>query len=121
MFMRWALTWKPSDEHPKGRKAKARIVVLEYQHPEVAELKVASLTLSRLGKMLMLQWASINHAELDCADSKSAFLQGDGKEMQETEDVYARAVDEIACRIRCEIVESCVRTGKCTQELVAVG
>ena len=28
MSMRWVLTWKPSDEHPQGRKAKARIVVL---------------------------------------------------------------------------------------------
>ena len=27
MSMRWVLTWKPSDEHPQGRKAKARIVI----------------------------------------------------------------------------------------------
>ena len=31
--------------------------------------------------MLTLQWASFHHAELECADAKSAFLQGDGKEM----------------------------------------
>ena len=99
MSMRWVLTWKPSDEHPKGRKAKARVVVLGYQHPEVAELKVASPTLSRHGKMPALQWASFNHAELECADAKSAFLQCDGKEMQETEDVYGRALDEIACAL----------------------
>ena len=68
---------------------------MEYQHPEVAELKVASPTLH--GKMLTLQWASFNHAELECADAKSALLQGDGQRMQETEDVYARALDEIAC------------------------
>ena len=42
MSMRWVLKWKPSDEHPQGRKAKARIVVMGYQLPEVAELNVAS-------------------------------------------------------------------------------
>ena len=93
--MRWVLTWKPPDE--QGRKARARIVVLGFQHPEVTELQVASPTLSRLGRILTLQWASFNHAELECADAKSAFLQGDGEEMQETEDVYARALGEIAC------------------------
>ena len=39
---RWVLTWRPSDEHLKGRQAKARIVVLGHQHLEVAELKVTS-------------------------------------------------------------------------------
>ena len=37
MSMRWVLTWKPSDEHQQGRKAKAKIVVVGNQHPEVAE------------------------------------------------------------------------------------
>ena len=65
-----------------------------YQHPEVAELKVSSPTLSRIGKMLTLQWRAFNNAE-ECA--KSAFLRGDGHEMQDTEAVYARALDDIAC------------------------
>ena len=47
--------------------------------------------------MLTLQWASFNHAVLECADAKSAFSQGDGKRMQETEDVHAGAPDEMAC------------------------
>ena len=44
MFMRRVLTWKPSEEAStrQGRKAKGRIVILEYQHPEVAEFKVSS-------------------------------------------------------------------------------
>ena len=37
MSMRWVLTWKPSDKHPHGRKAKARIVILAYQHPKVTK------------------------------------------------------------------------------------
>ena len=97
MSMRWVLTWTPSDEHPQGRKAKARIVILEYQHPEVADLKVSSPTLSRLGKVLTLQWTAFNHAELECAYAMSPFLQGDEHEMQDTEAVFTRAHDEIAC------------------------
>ena len=42
--------------------------------------------------MLPRQWASFNHAQLECADAMSAFLEGDGKKMQETEDLYARAL-----------------------------
>ena len=38
MSMRWVSTWKPSDEHLQCRKATARIVILGYQHPEVAVL-----------------------------------------------------------------------------------
>ena len=114
MSMRWILTWRPSDEHPKRQESEGQIVVLGYQHPEVAVLKVASPTLSRLGKI----------AELECADAKCAFLQSDGEETQETEDVCARALEEIVCAMNvsmgCEIVESCVRTWKCTTELVAV-
>ena len=97
MSMRWVLTWKPSGEHPPGGKAKARMVVLGHQHPEVAERTVANSTLSRLGKTLALQWTAFNHAELERADAMSAMLQGDGQEMQESEDVYARALNELAC------------------------
>ena len=39
--------------------------------------------------MLTLQWTAFNRAELEYADAKSVFLQGDGHEMQEKEDVYA--------------------------------
>ena len=31
--------------------------------------------------MLTLQLTAFNHAELECTDAKSAFLQGDGDEM----------------------------------------
>ena len=97
MSMRWVLTWKPSDEHPQGGKAKARMAVLGHQHPQVAERTVANSTLSRLGRMLTLQWTAPNHAELERATAMSAMLQGDGQEKQESEDVYARALNAFAC------------------------
>ena len=78
--MRWVTTWKPSDEHTQGRKAKSSIVILESQHPEV---KVSSPTLFETWKdVLTLQWTAFNNGELDCADAKSAVLQGDGHELQ---------------------------------------
>ena len=49
MFVRWVLTWKPWDEHPQGIRSKARIVVLV-----VAELKVASPTMSRIIRCSLL-------------------------------------------------------------------
>ena len=47
--------------------------------------------------MPTLQWTAFNRTELECADAKSAFLQGDGHKMQDTKVVYARARDGIAC------------------------
>ena len=97
MSMRWVLSWKPPAEEPSGRKAKARIALLGYQRPEPTELTTSLPTLSRLGRVLTLQWCEVPKAHLGCADAKCAFLQGDGKEICEQEPIYARALDEVAC------------------------
>ena len=49
------------------------------------------------GKDAHAQWTAFNHAELECADAKPAFLQGDEQEMQGTDVVHLRELDEIAC------------------------
>ena len=94
--MRWVLTYKPDPTHSKGKKAKARIVILGHQHPEVEDLEAASPTLGRTGKHLVLQWAAINKAIVESADAKSAFLQGDGQELNDNEPIYVRAIAEVA-------------------------
>ena len=94
--MSWVVTYKPDPTNPKGRKAKARIVILGYQHPEVEELETASPTLGRTGKHLVFQWAAINRAIVEAADAKSAFLQGDGQELTEKEPIYVWAIAEVA-------------------------
>ena len=71
-------------------------MILGYQQREMTGMTVSSPTLSRLGKMLTHQWTAFNHAALECA-AKRAFLQGDGHEMQDSELIYAGALDEIAC------------------------
>eukprot|EP00439_Symbiodinium_sp_Y106_P059604 s171_g8.t1 len=84
--MRWILTWKPvPDGTPPERntnevasadgkhKAKARIVLIGYKHPDLArrnartgqpELLTASPTLSRLGRNMLLQAAAFDQHSL---------------------------------------------------------
>ena len=64
--------------------------------PEVDQLQVSSPTLSRLGRMLVLQWAAVHRCDIECGDVKGAFLQGDGDEMEHHEPIYAKALDEVA-------------------------
>ncbi len=115
--MRWLLTWKPLDEpkDPKleekpgvlrsdGKsKAKARLVLIGYKHPDLAQrdprtgralLQTSSPTLSRMGRNLLLQAAALDHHTLESADARSAFLQaeqGIGKTR-----LFTRAVPEIS-------------------------
>ena len=69
MKMRWVLTYK-SD----GR-AKARLVVLGFQAPNLVETQASSPTLSKLGKLLLLTVVANNRWMLESADVASAFLQ----------------------------------------------
>ena len=98
--MRWILIWKPlstpelppTDGSPTVlredglAKAKARIVLIGYKHPDLARrdertgrphLRTASPTLSRLGRQLVLQAAALDQHLQESADAKSAFLQAD--------------------------------------------
>lgn len=115
--MRWLLTWKtldewtdPSKEQPGviredgWAKAKARIVLIGYKHPDLAKrdgrtgrplLQTASPTLSRMGRNLLLQAGALNKHLLEAADAKSAFLQAEqGIGLQKK--LYTTAVDEIS-------------------------
>ena len=114
--MRWILTWKPLDEwqDPNAEtqpgviredgyaKAKARIVLIGYKHPDLARrnprtgqplLQTSSPTLSRLGRNLLLQACALDGHTLECGDAKSAFLQAD--EGVGTDNLYTRGVAEI--------------------------
>eukprot|EP00435_Cladocopium_sp_Y103_P049949 s497_g15.t1 len=114
--MRWLLTWKPLDEYTDPRqekqpgviredglaKAKARIVLIGYKHPDLAKrdprtgkplLQTSPPTLSRLGRNLLLQAGALDKHLLEAADAKSAFLQADHS--IGSNKVYTTAVDEI--------------------------
>ncbi|CAE7214275.1 TERC [Symbiodinium sp. CCMP2592] len=114
--MRWILTWKPvpdgtppgNDKHEVStadgkKKAKARIVLIGYKHPDLArrnartgqpELLTASPTLSRLGRNMLLQAAALDQRTIECADAKSAFLQAD--KGIGTDPLFTRGVPELA-------------------------
>ena len=115
--MRWILIWKPlstpelppTDGTPTVlredglAKAKARIVLIGYKHPDLArrdertgrpQLRTASPTLSRLGRQLVLQAAALDQHLLESADAKSAFLQAD--EGIGTQPLYTYGVPELS-------------------------
>ena len=82
---RWVLTWKlnPPD-NPKSvnqadgsRKAKARIVLLGYEHPSVgsADFKTASPVQSCLARNLLYQMVCQHGWSLEGLDLATAFLQ----------------------------------------------
>ena len=120
--MRCSLVWKPSAQQENDSKANERIVIRGYQHPEVTDLKKSWPTLSRLRKMLTLQWAALNRPELERADAKPAFLQDDGQKTQKPEPVRAKTLvcHEDFIRVRGEDGKGRVQTWTCTTQLVAL-
>ena len=69
MSMRWVLTRKSSGT------AKARLVVLGFQAPNLLEVETAAPTLSRTGRNVLLTAASNAGMEVETGDVTSAFLQ----------------------------------------------
>ena len=78
---RWILTWKPLDEQTvqetgKQRKAKARLVVLGYEDPDLDSVQRDSPTLGRDSRMLALQMIASQRWSLRSFDIATAFLRG---------------------------------------------
>ena len=79
---RWLLVWKPldpTDLKPGDRthKAKARLVILGFQDPQIEELIRDSPTLGKVPRMMLLQLVSSMQWTLRSFDIKAAFLQGE--------------------------------------------
>ena len=84
---RWLYVWKPltelSDQKAHGgktRKAKARLVVLGFQDPQLDTIPRDSPTLGRTSKMLIAQLLASMKWTLMSFDIKAAFLQGKTQE-----------------------------------------
>ena len=76
---RWVLTWKPIDDpipNQPTRKAKARLVVLGFQDPQLTEVARDSPTLTREGRHTILQSIASHEWILSSFDIKTAFLRG---------------------------------------------
>jgi len=73
---RWVLTWTPQENGPDG--AKARLVVLGYQDPDLDTVPKDAPTLTKHGRSALLQAVASHHFELTSFDVKTAFLRGEG-------------------------------------------
>ncbi|CAE7817945.1 RE1 [Symbiodinium sp. CCMP2592] len=88
MNMRWVLTRKAD-----GR-AKARLVVLGFQAPNLTEVETAAPTLSRTGRHVLLSCVANHGFTLESGDVTSAFLQTIGS--LESENLLVKAPAELA-------------------------
>ena len=73
---RWVLTWKPPEEGSNVKGAKARLLVLGYEDPQLTDVARDSPTLSREGRSVVLQTIASMKWELQSFDIRTAFLRG---------------------------------------------
>ena len=78
---RWILTWKEVDEIEaqeigQTRKAKARLVILGYEDPNLTEIPRDSPTLQKESRSLILQYCASQKWTIQSFDVKTAFLRG---------------------------------------------
>ena len=71
-------------ETADGKKAKARLVVLGFEDPDIDIIHNDAPTLSKDGRQLLLQKIASNHWELCSFDVSTAFLHGkrDGRVLE---------------------------------------
>ena len=73
--MRWVLTWKYTEGG--DTKAKARLVILEHQHPEFTSVPTAAPTLGKMSRHLLLQVCALHKLRVHFGD---AFLKTSASE-----------------------------------------
>ena len=78
MRCRWILTWKSPAPGTSERRAKARLVVLGFEDPQISSISSDAPTLSKDGKQLILQQVASNGWRLVNFDIATAFLKGQG-------------------------------------------
>ena len=85
MRCRWLLSWKtptgdepPEDLNDQGKKAKARLIVIGYEDPDIDTVANDAPTLSKDGRNIVLQCVASYRWELVSFDVSTAFLHGQG-------------------------------------------
>ena len=83
MRCRWILTWKSPLPGTHQQRAKARLVILGFEDPDISTVPNDAPTLSKDGKQLILQKVASNKWSLLNFDVSTAFLkgQGDGRQL----------------------------------------
>ena len=106
---RWVLTWKHLDEKDQQetgltKKAKARLVILGYEDPQIDSLPRDSPTLGRDSRMLALQCISSHRRGVKSFDIKTAFLRGS---RQDSRILGVEPPVELRCRMKLQDHETC--------------
>lgn len=78
MRCRWILTWKDPLPGTAEKRAKARLVILGFEDPDISTVPNDAPTLSKDGKQLLLQKVSSCGWTLLNFDVSTAFLKGAG-------------------------------------------
>ena len=78
MRCRWVLTWKAPETEGGPRRAKARLVVLGFEDPDLSDIPNDAPTLGKDGRQLLLQMVASRGWTLINFDVSTAFLQGKG-------------------------------------------
>ena len=82
MRRRWIYTWKTAEANdpanPDGRKAKARLVILGFEDPDIDWVPNDAPTLTKDGRQLLIQKIASNRWQLCSFDISTAFLHGKG-------------------------------------------
>eukprot|EP00971_Amphidinium_carterae_P093984 1859779-Amphidinium_carterae.2 len=81
---RWVLSWKKVPG-TQDRKAKARLVILGFEDPDLATLRTDSPTATRSTKLLLMQLSLQMDWLMFSLDAHTAFLSGDNFEDQSKE------------------------------------
>ena len=89
--MRWVLTWKYTEGG--DRKAKAKLVILGYQHPELTSVPTAAPTLGQMSRHLLLRACALHRLRVHFGDVSSAFLQTSASE--EHQELTIEALPEV--------------------------
>lgn len=82
MRCRWILTWKPPAPGLTEKRAKARLVVLGFEDPQLSTIAADAPTLSKDWKQLVLQQIVSTGWRLINFDISTAFLKGAGNGRQ---------------------------------------
>ena len=94
MKMRFVVTWKADPQSVNGKRAKARLVVLGFQDPNLGKELTLAPTMAKRSRTMFLQSAVQRQWKVWKADVKAAFLQGREFDTEDTR--YALPPKELA-------------------------
>ncbi|CAK8995567.1 Retrovirus-related Pol polyprotein from transposon TNT 1-94, partial [Durusdinium trenchii] len=103
MRCRWILTWKPPESPGGERRAKARLVILGFTDPGISYVPNDAPTLSKDGRMLVVQGVSSFGWDLVSFDVSTAFLKGEG----DGRNLGIQAPPEIATSLNMSRTDQC--------------